>query len=389
MQTFSTNIVRPTFRNRATGVRLGMRLAIACMVAGVFCNSVAIAQTPGQSSQLSGWDAPEFNPQAASPSNQVRTQIGLATLPEAPTAGTNTSVSLPPAPRPLLAPVHAPFQIPTQTHVQTATFETEDLNPETGTVPAANGFAESPITADSISAMFNSQASDATSPEGIWPSIKVGLLLAVLSLAPAIILMTTCYVRVVVVLTLLRQAFGGQQLPPMQVITALSLFLTMLIMAPVWNQVKSEAIDPYTRQQNPITWEEAWQRGIAPVKHFMVSQIKASGNTDSVAVFYEHLPDAGPPPSTIEQVPVNVLLPAFLISELKVAFLLGFQIFLPFLVLDLVVSSVTVSSGMMMLPPTMVSFPLKLILFVMVDGWNLVVGMLLQSFAPMQSFPPM
>ena len=389
MQTFATNIVRPNSRNRVTGERLGVRLAIACTVVGVFCGSIMTAQTHGQTSQLSGWDAPEFNPPATSPSNQVRSQIGLTALPETPTAGTNTSVSLPPAPGPLLAPVHAPIQIPNQTYVQTATFETEVLNPETDTVPAANGFAQSPVTADSISAMFNSQASEATSPEGIWPSIKIGLLLAVLSLAPAIILMTTCYVRVVVVLTLLRQAFGGQQLPPMQVITALSLFLTMLIMAPVWNQVKTEAIDPYTREQSPISWEEAWQRGIAPVKHFMVSQIKASGNTDSVAVFYEHLPDAGPPPSTIEQVPINVLLPAFLISELKVAFLLGFQIFLPFLVLDLVVSSVTVSSGMMMLPPTMVSFPLKLILFVMVDGWNLVVGMLLQSFAPMQGFTPM
>ena len=235
MQTFTTNIVRPNSRNRVTGERLGVRLAIACTIVGVLCGSVMTAQTHGQTSQLSGWDAPEFNPPATSPSNQVRSQIGLTALPEAPTAGTNTSVSLPPAPGPLLAPVHAPIQIPNQTYVQTATFETEVLNPETDTVPAANGFAQSPVTADSISAMFNSQASEATSPEGIWPSIKVGLLLAVLSLAPAIILMTTCYVRVVVVLTLLRQAFGGQQLPPMQVITALSLFLTMLIMAPVWN----------------------------------------------------------------------------------------------------------------------------------------------------------
>jgi flagellar biosynthetic protein FliP len=256
-----------------------------------------------------------------------------------------------------------------------------DTNPATAAqAPAAPAGIKDP-TSD-IAELFNSQAGNAISPAGIWPSIKVALLLAVLSLAPAIVLMTTCYVRVVVVLTLLRQAFGGQQLPPMQVVTALSLFLTLLIMAPVWNQVKTDAIDPYTRDANPIGWEEAWQRGIEPVKHFMVSQIKASGNSDSVAVFYKHLPDAGPLPSTIEQVPINVLLPAFLISELKIAFLLGFQIFLPFLILDLVVSSVTVSSGMLMLPPTMVSFPLKLILFVMVDGWNLVVGMLLQSFAP-------
>lgn len=285
----------------------------------------------------------EFDPNS-DPDNRVRSQIGLAT-----------------------------FDQPTE--------QGRGLSPASDAATNASPTGIKDPTSD-IADLFNSQAGNATSPEGIWPSIKVALLLAVLSLAPAIVLMTTCYVRVVVVLTLLRQAFGGQQLPPMQVMTALSLFLTFLIMAPVWNQVKTEAIDPYTRESNPIGWEEAWQRGIEPVKHFMVSQIKASGNSDSVAVFYKHLPDAGPLPSSIEQVPINVLLPAFLISELKIAFLLGFQIFLPFLILDLVVSSVTVSSGMLMLPPTMVSFPLKLILFVMVDGWNLVVGMLLQSFAP-------
>jgi flagellar biosynthetic protein FliP len=315
--------------------------------------------------QQQGWHAPEtlvlpanqpvsIDPFRASAdggslTNDVRRQIGLATFEEAAEQGRAA---------------------PQENDNQRAT-SPESIGPAGLTGPTSD-----------IASLFNSQANNATSPDGIWPSIKVALLLAVLSLAPAIVLMTTCYVRVVVVLTLLRQAFGGQQLPPMQVMTALSLFLTLLIMAPVWNEVKTEAIDPYTRQQNPIGWEEAWQRGIAPVKHFMISQIKASGNSDSVAVFYKHLPDAGPLPSSIEQVPINVLLPAFLISELKVAFLLGFQIFLPFLILDLVVSSVTVSSGMLMLPPTMVSFPLKLILFVMVDGWNLVVGMLLQSFAP-------
>ena len=384
MQNLSTNIAQPASRSRANGFN-GARLATALAVAWMFCGGIVTAQTQ-PTYQLPGWDAPNINLPTATPNNQVRAQIGLAAAAEIPTAGTNTPISLPPTPtpaQPSLAPVHAPIHNSANTNIQFAAFETDNSHPTTNTLPDANGFAQPLINADSISAMFNSQASEATSPGGIWPSIKVGLLLAVLSLAPAIILMTTCYVRVVVVLTLLRQAFGGQQLPPMQVITALSLFLTMLIMAPVWNQVKTESIDPYTRDQSPISWEEAWQRGIEPVKHFMVSQIKASGNTDSVAVFYKHLPDAGPPPSTLEQVPVNVLLPAFLISELKVAFLLGFQIFLPFLVLDLVVSSVTVSSGMMMMPPTMVSFPLKLILFVMVDGWNLVIGMLLQSFAPM------
>ena len=234
-----------------------------------------------------------------------------------------------------------------------------------------------------VSDLFASQTEQLTSPEGLGSSIKVAMLLATLSLAPAIILMTTCYIRVVVVLTLLKQAFGAQQLPPTQVITALSLFITLLVMTPVWNEVKTEAIDPYTQTENGISWDEAWERGIVPVKRFMGNQIEVANNGESIALFYKYLPDQPSVlPTNVQEVPINVLLPAFVVSELKVAFLLGFQIYLPFLVLDLVVSSVTVSTGMLMLPPTMVSFPLKLILFVLVDGWNLVVGMLLQSFAP-------
>ncbi len=252
-------------------------------------------------------------------------------------------------------------------------------------VQAADGLATTSSVEDSSSAfqdLFAGQTDQLTSPDGIQSSIKVALLLSVLSLAPAIVLMTTCYIRVVVVLSLLRQAFGGQQLPPTQVITALSLFLTFLIMTPVWTEVKTTAIDPYTDSEQSISWEEAWERGVVPVRNFMIKQIQLADNTESIDVFYRYLPDtAETRPTEITDVPLNVLLPAFMISELKVAFLLGFQVFLPFLVLDLVVSSVTVSMGMLMLPPNMVSFPLKLILFVMVDGWNLVVGMLLQSFA--------
>ena len=228
---------------------------------------------------------------------------------------------------------------------------------------------------------FSNQSEQLTSPTGIQSSIKVALLLATLSLAPAIILMTTCYIRVIVVLSLLRQAFGGQQLPPTQVMTALSVFLTFLIMTPVWSEVKTSAIDPYTQAENSISWEEAWNRGVVPVRKFMIRQIEMADNGESIELFYRYLPaTAETQPTEISDVPLNVLLPAFMISELKVAFLLGFQIYLPFLVLDLVVSSVTVSMGMLMLPPNMISFPLKLILFVLVDGWNLVVGMLLQSF---------
>lgn len=248
-----------------------------------------------------------------------------------------------------------------------------------------NAFTQTPPTqtegAASLSQLFSSQSEQLTSRDGLGSSIKVALLLATLSLAPAIVLMTTCYIRVIVVLSLLKQAFGAQQLPPTQVLTALSLFVTLLVMTPVWNQVKTDAIDPY-QAENGISWDEAWERGIVPVKSFMAKQIESAGNGESIALFYKYLPDHQTlaPPTNAQEVPLNVLLPAFMVSELKVAFLLGFQIFLPFLVLDLVVSSVTVSTGMLMLPPTMVSFPLKLILFVLVDGWNLVIGMLLQSF---------
>ena len=154
-------------------------------------------------------------------------------------------------------------------------------------------------------------------------------------------------------------------------------------MAPVWSEIKTEAIDPYSDSAVNIEWQEAWRRGVIPIKKFMSRQIEAAQNGESIATFYKYLPEHSQQrPAGYEDVPLNVLLPAFMISELKVAFLLGFQIYLPFLVVDLVVSTVTVSMGMLMLPPTMVSFPLKLILFVMVDGWNLVVGMLLQSFGP-------
>ena len=225
------------------------------------------------------------------------------------------------------------------------------------------------------------EAEKLTAREGTSSSIQLVLLLGALSLAPALLLMTTSYIRIAVVLGLLRQAFGGQQLPPNQVVTALSLFLTLIVMMPVWNEIKTEALDPYSASE-AIEWEVALNRGLLPVKKFMGRQIEIANNGNTVEMFWRYLPEhqSLERPKRVEEVPITVLMPAFIISELKVAFLLGFQIFLPFLVLDLVVATVTVSMGMMMLPPTMVSFPLKLILFVMVDGWSLVVGMLLQSF---------
>jgi len=217
------------------------------------------------------------------------------------------------------------------------------------------------------------------SPEGLSSTIQVMLLLTVLSLAPAILLMTTCFVRIVVVLSLLRQAIGTQQLPPSQVITTFSLFLTFLIMAPVWKQVYNEAIVPYTEHR--ISMDEAMKLGVAPVRRFMSQQIERTKNSKDIDLFMNYAPSQ-PTPETYDDVPLTVLLPAFMLSELKTAFLIGFQIYLPFLILDMVVSSVLVSMGMLMLPPVLISLPFKLLLFVLVDGWHLVVGMLMESFQP-------
>jgi len=216
-----------------------------------------------------------------------------------------------------------------------------------------------------------------TSPEGLSSTIQVMLLLTVLSLAPAVLLMTTCFVRVIVVLGLLRQAIGTQNLPPSQVITSISLFVTLLVMTPVWTQVYRDGVLPYTEKRASL--EQAWNAGSAPVRRFMSLQLEHTGNTDDIWLFMDYLPGAAKPKS-YEEVPLQVLLPAFMLSELKTAFVIGFQIYLPFLILDMVVASVMVSMGMLMLPPVMISLPFKLLLFVLVDGWHLVVGMLMESF---------
>jgi flagellar biosynthetic protein FliP len=232
---------------------------------------------------------------------------------------------------------------------------------------------------------------DWTSPQGLASTLQVMLLLTVVSLAPAILLMTTSFVRIIVVLGLLRQALGTQQLPPSQVITSIALFMTLLLMAPIWKETYQQGVQPYTNNQ--IGLEEAFTRGVAPVRRFMAQQIQRTENDDDVYLFMQYMPaevDAatGEAPKYVyydagegeREVPLMALLPAFMLSELKTAFLIGFQIYLPFVILDIVVASVTISMGMLMLPPVLVSLPFKLLLFVLVDGWHLVVEMLLESF---------
>ncbi len=235
-----------------------------------------------------------------------------------------------------------------------------------------------------------------TSPEGLSSALQVMLMLTVVTMAPAIILMTTSFIRVVIVLGLLRQALGTQQLPPSQVITSLALFISLVVMTPVWTQVYDNAIEPYTNPDVEMSLEEAWREGVNPVRRFMADQIMRTGNDEDVAMFLRYLPEAyetdpatGKPVEYIYygtaepgqvHVPLQALLPGFMISELKTAFLIGFQIYLPFLILDIVVSSITISMGMLMLPPVLISLPFKILLFVLLDGWHLVVQMLLDSF---------
>ncbi len=219
-----------------------------------------------------------------------------------------------------------------------------------------------------------------TSPKGLTSSLQILVLLTVLSLAPSILLMTTCYVRIIVVMGLLRQALGTGQLPPSQVITAIALFMTVFTMAPVWNEVYESSIRPYSEPGSQMTLDEAWEKGSAPIHRFMSRQIDMAGNHDDVHLFYSYYKPGEDAPASFEEVPLRVLVPAYMLSELKIAFAMGFQIYLPFLILDIVVASVTISMGMMMLPPAMISLPFKLMLFVLVDGWRLVVSMLLESF---------
>jgi flagellar biosynthetic protein FliP len=213
-------------------------------------------------------------------------------------------------------------------------------------------------------------------------TISIVLLLSVLSLAPSILVMCTSFTRIIVVLSLLRQALGTQSLPPSQVLVGLSLFMTMLVMAPTFTQINEAAIVPLTA--NEIDELQAWDRAKGPVKSFMFDQIQYAGNEADIFMILEYrgVDTSQPQQLTLENdVDLITLVPAFILSELKVAFLMGFQLYLPFLIIDMVISSILISMGMMMLPPVLISLPFKLLMFVLVDGWMLVAGNLLSSFS--------
>jgi flagellar biosynthetic protein FliP len=213
---------------------------------------------------------------------------------------------------------------------------------------------------------------EAKNPGEVSVLIEILFLLTILSLAPAILIMMTSFTRLVVVFSFLRNALGLHQMPPNQVLIGLSLFLTFFIMTPVWQTVRENAWTPY--REKKISQEKALEEAMKPIRKFMLKQTREK----DLALFITTA--KLPKPKDVEDIPTTVLLPAFMISELKTAFQMGFILFLPFLVIDMVVSSVLLSMGMMMLPPVMISMPFKVLLFVMVDGWYLVVGSMVKSF---------
>jgi flagellar biosynthetic protein FliP len=216
------------------------------------------------------------------------------------------------------------------------------------------------------------EATEARSPQEVTAALQILAVITLLSLAPAILMMLTSFTRVIIVLSLLRQAIGVQQLPPNQVLVGLALFLTMFIMAPVGRDIHREALEPYLAHKT--TPGDALSRAMEPLSAFMARQTR---ETDLALMV--HLAKLAPPAKPAD-VPPHVMIPAFALSEIRTAFQMGFVLFIPFLIIDLVVASVLMSMGMMMLPPVLISLPFKLLLFVLADGWHLVVRALVVGF---------
>ena len=233
--------------------------------------------------------------------------------------------------------------------------------------PAARGDAT--VVSGMLTKLLGTRSLDAT--------LSAAVMFGVASLAPAVLLMTTCFVRMSIVLTLVRQGLGTPQLPSNQILTSLALFLSALVMWPVWTAAYRDGVEPY--QQGRIELNAAYEQGSLPVRRWMATQIEQSGNRDTMLYFLSRHPSAPKRVATYDDVPVETLLPAFLVSELKTAFAIGFRLLLPFLVLDVLVATLVVSTGLVMLPPTLVSLPLKLMVFVAADGWSLVVRSLLDG----------
>ncbi len=210
-------------------------------------------------------------------------------------------------------------------------------------------------------------------PQQVSTVLQILMLLTVLSMAPAILLMTTSFIRIVVVLSFLRQAMGTQQMPPNQIIIGLAMFLTFFIMSPVFNQINEKALQPYLQEE--IQGKEALKTASVPMREFMFAQVR-----EADLKLMTQMGAADKNPENRDEISTLTLIPAFMLSELKRAFQIGFMIFVPFLVIDMITASVLMTMGMLMLPPIIISLPFKVLLFVLVDGWNLIAGSLMQGF---------
>lgn len=205
-------------------------------------------------------------------------------------------------------------------------------------------------------------------------TLQILIMLTILSLAPSILIMVTSFTRIIVVFHFLRTALGTQTTPPNQVIVGLALFITIAIMSPVFTEVNTKAIKPYTAGK--IKQEQAIEKGLSPLREFMLKQTREK----DLKLFMDLNKKSADDIKDYDDIPITIVIPAFIISELRAAFIIGFLIYLPFIVIDMVVASTLMSMGMMMLPPTTISLPFKLLLFVLADGWNLVIGQLVNSF---------
>jgi flagellar biosynthetic protein FliP len=231
---------------------------------------------------------------------------------------------------------------------------------------------ENAMAADFILPSFRFGIEKGGDPGDVSVLLQIVFLLTVLTLAPAILILTTSFTRIAVVFSFLRQAVGTQQTPSNQIIAGLALFLTFFIMMPIWQKINNNALQPYLHEE--ISQEIALKAAINPIRNFMFKQTREK----DLGLFIK-MAKINKPKSK-DDIPTTVLIPAFVISELKTAFIIGFVLFVPFLIIDMVVASVLLSMGMMMLPPIMISLPFKLMLFVLVDGWNIIVGSLVKSF---------
>jgi flagellar biosynthetic protein FliP len=241
---------------------------------------------------------------------------------------------------------------------------------------AATSYAQQTQQTQSLSfplPKLDVQIGSSDNPQDVSVTLQILLLMTILALAPSIMIMTTAYLRIIIVFHFLKSALGTQQMPPGQLLAGVALFVTFFVMAPTWNKVNEDALKPLMDEK--ITTEEAYNKGIEPIREFMFRNVR-----DEDLGLFISLANMKRPDNRTE-LPTYIVIPAFVISELRTGFIIGFFLFIPFLMVDMIISSILMSMGMMMLPPMLVSLPFKILLFILVDGWNLIIGSVVRSFA--------